>query len=137
MTIYRRPDPVPCGAKAGASAAKLEPIRETRTELSALAAHRIFSAITSKNWAQTGLLPREDVLGEELGVSRTVVREAVKSLASKAIVETRRRHGTAILSRSNWNFVDLEMIDWMSRSDVFPDVGDQLIDAWPLLRQSF
>ncbi|MGJ8590089.1 MAG: FadR/GntR family transcriptional regulator [Yoonia sp.] len=129
MTIYRRPDPVPRVKQSDASAVKLEPIRESRSELSNLAAQRIFAAITSKNWAQTGLLPREDVLGEELGVSRTVVREAVKSLSSKSIVQAKRRRGTVILNQQDWNFVDSEMIGWMSTSKNFPDVGDQLIDA--------
>lgn len=129
MTVYRRPDPVPRTTQGDAPASKLEPIRENRKELSTLAAQRIFSAIASKNWAQTGLLPREDILGQELGVSRTVVREAVKSLSSKSIVEARRRRGTVILDQSDWNFVDSELIGWMSESPNFQNVGDQLIDA--------
>ncbi|MBU2937420.1 MULTISPECIES: FadR/GntR family transcriptional regulator [Pacificibacter] len=136
MTIYRRPDPIPRPTQKSVSASKLEPIRESRTDLSTLAAQHIFSAIVSKNWAQTGLLPREDILGEELSVSRTVVREAVKSLSSKSIVETKRRRGTAILNQSDWNFVDREMIGWMSASESFPDVGSQLINALAMTQSS-
>lgn len=42
------------------------------------------------------VLPTERELGELFGVSRTVVREAVKSLAAKGLVDVRRGHGTVV-----------------------------------------
>jgi GntR family transcriptional repressor for pyruvate dehydrogenase complex len=41
-------------------------------------------------------LPPERVLGERLGVSRTVVREAIRSLAAKGLVEVRSGSGSVI-----------------------------------------
>ncbi|MDA8870091.1 GntR family transcriptional regulator [Rhizobiaceae bacterium] len=94
-----------------------------------LAAKRVFLAICARNYGKAGLLPTEDVLGEELGVSRTVVREAIKSLSSKTVVETRRRRGTAVLDQSEWNFVDRDLIKWMSEDKSFPDIFERLLDA--------
>lgn len=49
------------------------------------------------------VLPAERELGELFGVSRTVVREAVKSLAAKGLVDVRRGHGTVV------TFPDVEL----------------------------
>lgn len=57
-------------------------------------------------------LPREAELCLELGASRTIVREAVKSLAGKGLVETRTRTGTIVLSPMHWNLLDLDVLGW-------------------------
>jgi DNA-binding FadR family transcriptional regulator len=41
-------------------------------------------------------LPDETALSERFGVSRTVVREAIKVLASKGLVESRPKVGTQV-----------------------------------------
>lgn len=56
-------------------------------------------ALVIENALQTGdLLPPERELGELLGVSRTVVREAVRSLVAKGLLEVRQGHGTVVRS---------------------------------------
>jgi len=45
-------------------------------------------------------IPPEPVLCSQLGVSRTVVREAIKTLAAVGLVEVRRGHGTYIASQT-------------------------------------
>jgi DNA-binding FadR family transcriptional regulator len=44
-------------------------------------------------------LPVEDALVTQLGVSRTVVREAVKVLAQKNLIQVRTRTGTRVRPR--------------------------------------
>ena len=58
-------------------------------------------------------LPNETDLGGELGVSRTVVREAVKVLAAKGLVVTRPRTGTRVEPRCRWDIVDHDVLDWV------------------------
>ena len=58
-------------------------------------------------------LPIEADLGEELDVSRTVVREAVKVLAAKGLVATRPRTGTRVRSRSSWDVLDHDVLRWI------------------------
>ena len=43
-------------------------------------------------------LPNEFELGEKFGVGRSTIREAVKLLSSKGIVEVRRGSGTYVLA---------------------------------------
>jgi DNA-binding FadR family transcriptional regulator len=60
-------------------------------------------------------------MSERFGVSRTVVREAIKVLASKGLVETRPKVGTQVRLRRYWNLLDSDVLDW--RYEVGPDEG--------------
>ena len=51
-------------------------------------------------------LPPEPALCESFSVSRTVVREAVKLLQEKGLVQVRRGSGTAVTPRVAWNMLD-------------------------------
>ena len=53
-----------------------------------------------------------------MGVSRTVIREAVKSLAAKGLVESRPKRGTIVRSPKSWNFLDPEVLDWQTSTDL-------------------
>lgn len=58
------------------------------------------------------VFPREDELVEELGVSRTVVREAIKVLCGKGMIRTARRYGSRVCPFENWNLLDPDVIRW-------------------------
>ncbi len=60
-------------------------------------------------------IPPEPLLCEELGVSRTVVREAVKSLVAKGLLVTGPKVGTRVLPEDSWNWFDPEVVIWKSR----------------------
>jgi DNA-binding FadR family transcriptional regulator len=62
-------------------------------------------------------LPPEPALCETLGVSRGALREAVKALAAKGMVEPRPRTGTAVLPRERWNLLDRDVLTWLAASD--------------------
>jgi len=62
------------------------------------------------------VLPDEGSMGNQLGVSRTVVREAIKVLSAKGLVETRTRRGTLILSDSSWNRLDPDVLSWIEEA---------------------
>jgi GntR family galactonate operon transcriptional repressor len=62
-------------------------------------------------------LPQEWTLCDQMGVSRTVVREAIKSLAAKGLVESRAKRGTIVRPTRSWNYLDPEVLDWQARAD--------------------
>ena len=68
-------------------------------------------------------LPQEAALCHQLGVSRTVVREAVKALAAKGLVDSRPKRGTVVRPSRAWSFLDPEVLQWQTETD--PD-GRQL-----------
>jgi GntR family galactonate operon transcriptional repressor len=45
-------------------------------------------------------------------VSRTVVREAIKVLAAKGLVESRPKVGTRVRPRRDWNLLDPDVLAW-------------------------
>jgi DNA-binding FadR family transcriptional regulator len=51
-------------------------------------------------------IPTEPELIGELGVSRTVLREAIKVLAAKGLIESRTKSGTRVRPRTEWNLLD-------------------------------
>jgi GntR family transcriptional regulator, galactonate operon transcriptional repressor len=61
-------------------------------------------------------LPNEASLSGQFRVSRTVLREAIKSLASKGLVEARPKIGTRVRSRRNWNLLDPDVLAWQYRA---------------------
>jgi DNA-binding FadR family transcriptional regulator len=58
------------------------------------------------------LFPNEAELCLQLGVSRTILREAVKVLADKGMVEVRQRLGTRSRPPGNWNQLDPDILGW-------------------------
>ncbi|MGH8432151.1 MAG: FadR/GntR family transcriptional regulator, partial [Solimonas sp.] len=57
-------------------------------------------------------LPNADDWSAAEGVSRTVLREALKVLAGKGLVESRPKTGTRVRPRSHWNFLDPDVLAW-------------------------
>ncbi|MFL0410535.1 FadR/GntR family transcriptional regulator [Microbacterium paludicola] len=49
---------------------------------------------------------------QDLGASRTVVREAVRVLESIGMVESRRRVGITVRPREHWDAFDPQLIQW-------------------------
>lgn len=85
-------------------------------------------AIVAGRYAPGASIPPEPVLGEELGVSRTVVREAVKSLIAKGLVTTGPKVGTRVLSDDHWNWFDPDVIAWQAKAGLTPEFLRDLQD---------
>jgi len=69
-------------------------------------------AIVSGRYAEGTILPSDGELLEQFGVSRTVLREALKTLAAKGLIEARARIGTRVLPRNRWNLFDADVLAW-------------------------
>jgi galactokinase len=74
-------------------------------------------------------LPSEMELTGEFGVSRTTVREALHILATRGLVQPRRRVGTVVLDRDHWNFLDPTVLERLSRSQGGAAYFRSLMDA--------
>jgi DNA-binding FadR family transcriptional regulator len=78
-------------------------------------AQLLATAILRGDYAPASILPREAELMETFGVSRTVLREALRTLTSKGLIESRPRVGTRVRRKSAWNLLDADLLDWYSR----------------------
>jgi DNA-binding FadR family transcriptional regulator len=61
-------------------------------------------------------IPTEADLCEKFGVSRSAVREAVKMLSAKGLINSTPRKGITILPESQWNIFDPDLLSWMLQS---------------------
>jgi DNA-binding FadR family transcriptional regulator len=57
-------------------------------------------------------LPIETRLSAQFGISRPAVREAIKILAGKGLVQSRPKTGTRVRPRQDWNFLDADVLTW-------------------------
>ncbi|MFC1234011.1 FadR/GntR family transcriptional regulator [Vibrio sp. F74] len=97
-------------------------ISGSKRSLHVQVAREIARGILSGDLAEGSVIPGEMVLCEEFGISRTALREAVKLLTSKGLLESRPKIGTKVKTRAHWNFLDPQLIEWMDGlidTDVF------------------
>lgn len=50
---------------------------------------------------------------ERFEASRPAIREALKVLASKGLIESRQRAGTFVRPREDWDLLDLDVLSWL------------------------
>jgi DNA-binding FadR family transcriptional regulator len=79
---------------------------------------RLAAMIIQGEDAMGSQLPTEADLCTTMGVSRTVLREAVKTLSAKGMVMTGPRTGTRAQPASAWNLLDPDVIRWRLMSGI-------------------
>lgn len=79
--------------------------------------HELGRCVARGELAPGETLPKESDLSEEYGVSRTVVREAIKGLAARGLVQSRARVGTTVCKRNEWKLLDPDVLSWIFESD--------------------
>jgi DNA-binding FadR family transcriptional regulator len=62
------------------------------------------------------ILPNEADWSETFGVSRSVVREAVKMLMAKNLLSSRQKIGSWVEPREYWNLLDRDVLAWYAAS---------------------
>jgi GntR family galactonate operon transcriptional repressor len=92
--------------------------RLVRTNLHNQIVDAVGSSIVEGRFGPGGVLPVEGKLAHELGVSRNALREAVKVLVSKGMVEVRPKLGTRVRPMDQWNLLDRDVLNWHSRSEL-------------------
>lgn len=68
--------------------------------------------MVSGTYPEGTLLPGDAELQRRLSVSRTVLREAMKTLSAKGMVQAKAKTGTRVLERRHWNFFDADILYW-------------------------
>jgi GntR family transcriptional regulator, galactonate operon transcriptional repressor len=79
--------------------------------------HRIGRDIVTGLFKPNDTLPTESALCEQLGVSRSVLREAVRVLVSKGLLDRKSRLGTRVCLPEAWSLLDSDMLSWLSSAE--------------------
>lgn len=77
--------------------------------------------IVSGAYPAEALLPNEEHLCHEFKVSRTALREAIKVIAAKGLLESRPRIGTRVRARDQWNLLDPDILAWRCATGADPE----------------
>lgn len=72
----------------------------------------IGTGIVSGRFPVGSVLPNDALMMAQYGVSRTVLREALKTLEAKGLVEAKPKVGTRVSPRSRWNLFDPQILAW-------------------------
>ena len=80
--------------------------------MSSQVARIIGTKIVGGEYAPGDSLPIEGDLCTQYGVSRTTIREAIKHLAGKRLIDVQPKIGTRVLPFNDWNLLDREVLAW-------------------------
>lgn len=78
-----------------------------------------------------GSVLNPDALNREFGVSRSVVREALRTLEALGMTSARPRIGTVVRPAADWDLLDARVIAWRASG---PEAAEQLADLLLLRR---
>ena len=90
-------------------------------------------AIVAGRYAPGDLLPREDELVEQFGMSRTTVRGAMTVLSAKGLVEIRTKTGTRVRDRTLWDAFDSDLLSWAHSEGKAGEMMEALIELRQML----
>ncbi|WP_096084628.1 FadR/GntR family transcriptional regulator [Agaribacterium haliotis] len=84
--------------------------------------------IVSGAYAASEMIDDENALADRYQVSRVVIRDAVKILVGKGLLEVRRGRGTRVRPRDQWMMWDDDVLAWHLTATPNPKFLDELLD---------
>ena len=82
--------------------------------------HALGAAIVRGELGPGSPVPTEDELVGRFEVGRSALREGVKVLAGKGLLESRTSAGTRVRPRESWNLLDPDVLRWRYSPDASP-----------------
>lgn len=95
-------------ASSGHNYATAEPVRSHTAHV----VRELGMGIVAGNFEQGSILPGDADLMHRFGVSRTVLREALRTLAGKGLIQAKARIGTRVRDKAEWNLFDADVLVW-------------------------
>jgi len=113
-------------SSTGARLTRLRP-RGTRGKLENSLVDALGRHIVSGEWPPGKLIPPEPQLLADLGISRPTLRESLRVLASKGLIESRQKFGTFVLPMNTWNFLDPDLLSWLGSTRLTSQMVHEII----------
>lgn len=85
-------------------------------------------AIVAGEYPERTMIPLDPDLEEMFGVSRTVIREAKKTLIAKGLLASKAKVGTRVQPSSGWNMFDPDVLRWHTMQRVPGKFLDELFE---------
>ncbi|WP_119274440.1 FadR/GntR family transcriptional regulator [Taklimakanibacter deserti] len=114
----------------GRDSARPKPgLRSADTSLGGKIASTLAVRILAGTYIPGTPLPSEEKLCKEFKASRTALRESMRVLTAKGLVEPRQRVGTIVRSDEEWNRLDPDVLGWMRQVAPDPEFIRGLIEV--------
>ncbi|OED43213.1 GntR family transcriptional regulator [Chromatiales bacterium (ex Bugula neritina AB1)] len=97
--------------------------------LSAQVARAIGTRVVTAKLHPGDLIEDEATLAKRYQVSRSVIRDAVKTLVGKGLLEVRRGIGTRVRPRANWGLLDDDVLAWQQSAPADSTQLNQLMEV--------
>jgi GntR family galactonate operon transcriptional repressor len=89
--------------------------------------------IAHRRYAPGSPLPTELELCEQFETSRNVVREAVRVLSTKRLIDAQRHRGLYVMPAEQWNYLDADVLEWVLENGVDTSLVRCLLEARSLI----
>ncbi|MBL4647016.1 MAG: FadR family transcriptional regulator [Rhizobiales bacterium] len=87
-------------------------LRERSFNHTAHVVEELGKAIVTGEYPAGTMIPLDPDISEMFNVSRTVVREAKKTLIAKGLMQSKAKVGTHVRPKSEWNMFDTDVLRW-------------------------
>ena len=95
--------------------------------------HDIGQEIVSGVFSPGERLPGDGELIERFQASRTAIREAMKVLSTKGLIDARQRAGTSVRARNDWDMLDADVLSWHSPETIGEKLANDLVELRELI----
>ncbi len=89
--------------------------------------------IAQGRYAPSSALPSEQELSEQFETSRNIIREAVRVLSTKRLIDAQRHRGLFVMPSEQWNYLDADVLEWVLEKGTNPFLVRCLIDVRGLI----
>lgn len=80
-------------------------------------AQQLAVLILSGKLSEGHIFPGEIEYAEQIGISRSALREAFRTLSAKGLVDSRPKAGTRVNLRRQWNILDPDLLAWQFEAE--------------------
>ena len=95
---------------------------------------RLFGmAIAQGEFAPSSPLPSEAELCTRYTASRNVMREVIRVLSTKRLIDAQPHRGLFVMPRQRWNFLDVDVLGWALEKDPDPALISSLVEVRSLI----
>ena len=95
--------------------------------------HMFGKQITHGAFAPGSALPSEADLCVQFDASRNVMREVIKVLSTKKLIDAQRHRGLFVMPTERWNYLDADVLEWTLEKGNNPTLIRSLIEVRSLI----
>ena len=78
-------------------------------------------------------LPSEAELCVRFDASRNVIREVIKVLSTKKLIDAQRHRGLFVMPQGQWNYLDADVLEWALEKGSNPELIRSLVEVRSLI----